>query len=201
MGLGLPGLLLRTGHGHHCFMIHLLASRPNKMCKFTVVVPTRDQWAPTVAQILVSEWFYKFGIPSCHLSDQGWSFESSLIHQLCLLYGVAKSHIILQVMVSANDLIGLSINFIHSLFPRNRIGPPVCHRCCSITTPSLTGAQMSLPLSHVWKGTSASSRLSPLRLCLRGTTSSRSADVFERQRCEGEPEDPGSVELCGLSGC
>lgn len=70
-------------------MGHLLASRPNKILaidftllepsrngyenvvvmtdvfsKITVAVPTRDQRASTVAQVLISEWFYKFGMPS-----------------------------------------------------------------------------------------------------------------------------------------
>lgn len=78
-----------SGHGSHSFMGHLLASRPNEILaidftllepsrngyenvmvmtdvfsKFTVAIPTRDQRAPTVAQVLVSEWFYKFGVPS-----------------------------------------------------------------------------------------------------------------------------------------
>lgn len=43
-----------------------------------------------MAQVLVSEWFYKFGVPSHLHSDQGRSFENSLIYQLCALYGFAK---------------------------------------------------------------------------------------------------------------
>ncbi|KAI3352779.1 hypothetical protein L3Q82_019358 [Scortum barcoo] len=105
-----------SGRVPHSFMGHLLASRPNEILaidftllepsrsgfenvlvmtdvfsKFTVAVPTRDQRASTVAQVLVSEWFYKFGVPSRLHSDQGRSFESSLIGQLCSLYGVVKS--------------------------------------------------------------------------------------------------------------
>ncbi|KAI3359981.1 hypothetical protein L3Q82_014313, partial [Scortum barcoo] len=105
-----------SGRVPHSFMGHLLASRPNEILaidftllepsrsgfenvlvmtdvfsKFTVAVPTRDQRASTVAQVLVSEWFYKFGVPSRLHSDQGRSFESSLIEQLCSLYGVVKS--------------------------------------------------------------------------------------------------------------
>ncbi|KAI3365436.1 hypothetical protein L3Q82_010520, partial [Scortum barcoo] len=97
-----------SGHVPHSFMGHLLASHPNEMLaidftllepsrsefenvlvmtdvfsKFTVAVPTRDQRASTVAQVLICEWFYKFGIPSRLHSDQGRSFESSLIEQLC----------------------------------------------------------------------------------------------------------------------
>uniref|UniRef100_A0A8C1XCE3 Gypsy retrotransposon integrase-like protein 1 n=1 Tax=Cyprinus carpio TaxID=7962 RepID=A0A8C1XCE3_CYPCA len=98
------------------FMGHLLASRPNEILaidftlleasrsglenvlvmtdvftKFTLAVPTRDQRAETVAQVLVCEWFYKFGVPVRIHSDQGRNFESLLIQQLCKLYGVEKS--------------------------------------------------------------------------------------------------------------
>ena len=98
------------------FMGHLLASRPNEILaidyttlepaqngvenvlvltdvfsKYTVAIPTRDQRADTVAKVLVSEWFYKFGVPARVHSDQGRNFESLLIQQLCSLYGVVKS--------------------------------------------------------------------------------------------------------------
>lgn len=59
--------------------------------KFTIAVPTRDQKAKTVAQILVKEWFHKFGIPKRLHSDQGRNFESSIIRQLCSMYGIKKS--------------------------------------------------------------------------------------------------------------
>ena len=100
----------------HSFMGHLLASRPNEILaidftllepasngvenvmvmtdvfsKYTLAIPTRDQRASTVAQVLVTEWFYKFGVPSRIHSDQGRNFESILIQQLCSIYGVTKS--------------------------------------------------------------------------------------------------------------
>lgn len=59
--------------------------------KYTLAVPTRDQRAETVAQALVTEWFYRFGVPGRLHSDQGRNFESSLIRQLCEFYGVEKS--------------------------------------------------------------------------------------------------------------
>uniref|UniRef100_A0A8C1Y575 Gypsy retrotransposon integrase-like protein 1 n=2 Tax=Cyprinus carpio TaxID=7962 RepID=A0A8C1Y575_CYPCA len=59
--------------------------------KYTVAVPTRDQRAETVARLLVTEWFCKFGVPARLHSDQGRNFESRLIHQLCALYGIVKS--------------------------------------------------------------------------------------------------------------
>ena len=100
----------------HAFMGHLLASRPNEIVaidftllepsrngvenvlvmtdvfsKYTLAVPTRDQRAATVAQVLVAEWFFKFGVPARIHSDQGRNFESALIRQLCALYGIEKS--------------------------------------------------------------------------------------------------------------
>ena len=89
--------------------LHLLASRPNEILaidftvlepshgiedvlvmtdffsKYTWAVPTRDQRATTVARVLVTEWFSKFGVPARIHSDQGRSFEGSLIRQLCVL--------------------------------------------------------------------------------------------------------------------
>ncbi|KAL0186021.1 hypothetical protein M9458_017691, partial [Cirrhinus mrigala] len=98
------------------FMGHLLASRPNEILavdftvlepsssglenvlvmtdvftKYTLAVPTQDQRAETVAQVLVVEWFCKFGVPGRIHSDQGRNFESSLIQQLCSLYKMEKS--------------------------------------------------------------------------------------------------------------
>lgn len=97
-------------------MGHLLASRPNEILamdftllepthsgienvlvmtdvfsKYTLAVATRDQRASTVAQVLVTEWFSKFGVPARIHSDQGRNFESLLIQQLCALYGIEKS--------------------------------------------------------------------------------------------------------------
>ncbi|KAL7825810.1 hypothetical protein SRHO_G00335480 [Serrasalmus rhombeus] len=105
-----------SGSGPHGFMGHLLASKPNEIVaidftilepaanglenvlvltdvfsKYTVAVPTRDQRATTVGQVLLAEWFYKFGIPSRIHSDQGKSFENSVIQQVCSLYGAEKS--------------------------------------------------------------------------------------------------------------
>ena len=60
--------------------------------KYTQAVPTHDQRATTVAQVLVNEWFYKFGVPGRIHSDQGRNFESQLIQQLCGMYGIDTSH-------------------------------------------------------------------------------------------------------------
>lgn len=97
------------------FMDHLLAGRPNEILaidcttlepatsgqenvlvmtdifsKYTLAFPTSDQRAPTMARVLVGEWFSKFGVPGRIHSDQGRSFENGLIQQLCGLYGIQK---------------------------------------------------------------------------------------------------------------
>ena len=60
--------------------------------KFAKAVPTRNQTAHTTAEALFNEFFIHFGIPTRIHSDQGANFESSLIHELCTLMGIKKSH-------------------------------------------------------------------------------------------------------------
>lgn len=97
-------------------MGHLLASRQNKILamdytlldparngvenvlvmtdvfsKDTLAILKRDQHAATVAQVLVGEWFSKFGALARIHSGQGRNFESALIQQLCIVYGIQKS--------------------------------------------------------------------------------------------------------------
>ena len=59
--------------------------------KFSQAIPTPDQKAPTVARILIREWFVRFGVPQRIHSDQGRNFESALISELCNIYGISKS--------------------------------------------------------------------------------------------------------------
>ena len=59
--------------------------------KWTIAVATRDQKAKTVAQVLVTDWFSKFGAPQRLNSDRGRDFKSKIIAQLCTLYGIKKS--------------------------------------------------------------------------------------------------------------
>ena len=51
----------------------------------------KDQKASTVADILVSKVFSRFGLPAVLHSDQGANFESNLMHDICNLTGSAKS--------------------------------------------------------------------------------------------------------------
>ena len=59
--------------------------------KYTMAFPCRDQTAPTVAKILVKEWFQKLGVPERIHSDQGRSFENKLMFELCNIYGIKKT--------------------------------------------------------------------------------------------------------------
>lgn len=55
------------------------------------VFPTQDQKAHTVAHILVSRIFSRFGPPHVIHSDQGRNFESDLMQKVCQLMGIHKS--------------------------------------------------------------------------------------------------------------
>lgn len=102
---------------HSSFMGHLLASSPNEIVaidftmlepshnglenvlvmtdvfsKYTVAILTPDQRASTVANVLMKEWFFRFGVPKRIHSDHGKNVESALISQLCQLSEVTKSH-------------------------------------------------------------------------------------------------------------
>ncbi len=59
--------------------------------KYTLAIPTKDQTAKTVCKTFVKEWIQKLGIPERIHSDQGRSFENSIISDLCRIYKITKS--------------------------------------------------------------------------------------------------------------
>lgn len=59
--------------------------------RFAWVIPTKDQTAHTVAQALWHGVIQPFSCPQRFLSDQGASFESRLIKELCQYYSCVKS--------------------------------------------------------------------------------------------------------------
>ena len=50
------------------------------------------KWAVTVVQVLVRDWFSRYGVPERIHSDQGRDFESVLVKELCQVYGIKKTH-------------------------------------------------------------------------------------------------------------
>jgi transposase InsO family protein len=59
--------------------------------RFTRAVPIKDQKAETVANALLNEWFYVYGVPERLHSDQDRNCESDVIRQLCKLFQIAIS--------------------------------------------------------------------------------------------------------------
>ena len=59
--------------------------------RFAVAVPTRNQTAKTTADVLYNEFIAKYEIPARLHSDQGATFESEIIKQLCDMMGIKKS--------------------------------------------------------------------------------------------------------------
>lgn len=58
--------------------------------KYGWAVPTKDQTAATTARALWRHLIQPWGCPERILSDQGAAFESTMVAQLCSLYGCAK---------------------------------------------------------------------------------------------------------------
>lgn len=106
--------------------------------KYTLAVPTRDQRASTVAQVLVTEWFSKLGVPERIHSDPGQNFESALIQQLCGLYGIEKSQTTPYHParnVSESDLIAyLTTCCTPCQHSKSMTGTLAYHRYCMLTT-------------------------------------------------------------------
>ena len=59
--------------------------------KWCEAFPSKDQKASTVARILVSSVFSRFGPPTVLHSDQGRNFDSTLMHEIYQLMGIKKT--------------------------------------------------------------------------------------------------------------
>lgn len=60
--------------------------------KFARAIPCKNQTAAVVARALIDGWIVHYGAPLRIHSDQGRNFESSLVRELCKLYGIEKTH-------------------------------------------------------------------------------------------------------------
>ena len=69
---------------------HLLVA-VDHFTKWCEVFPTKDQKASTVAPLLISKIFSRFGPPVVLHSDQGRNFESVLMHEICDAMGITKT--------------------------------------------------------------------------------------------------------------
>ena len=59
--------------------------------RYAQAIPTKNQTAKTTAEALFNNYIVHYGIPNRIHSDQGPSFESKLIQELCKLTGTMKS--------------------------------------------------------------------------------------------------------------
>ena len=80
------GPLPETAQGNRHILV--LIDHFTKWCE---VFPTKDQRASSVASVLVSRVFSRFGPPAVIHSDQGRNFQSNLMHKIYEMMGVKKS--------------------------------------------------------------------------------------------------------------
>ena len=59
--------------------------------KYSRAFVTNNQKSLTMAKVLIEKWFSVFGIPSRIHSDQGKSFDTEIILNLCKMYGIRQS--------------------------------------------------------------------------------------------------------------
>ena len=59
--------------------------------KWCEAFPTKDQKASTVAKVLISRVFSRFGPPTIIHSDQGRNFDSTIMHEVYSLMGIKKT--------------------------------------------------------------------------------------------------------------
>ena len=79
------GLERSTGGYEHILVV------TDHFTRHAKTYPTRDEKASTVARVLWEKYISTYGIPERLHSDQGKSFESAAIYQLCTLMGITKS--------------------------------------------------------------------------------------------------------------
>jgi len=75
----------RSAKGH-IFMVTVM----DHFSKWAEAIPLRNHTAPTVARVLMTHVFLRFGMPLQLLTDRGPEFESELFTQLCKWMGIDK---------------------------------------------------------------------------------------------------------------
>lgn len=56
--------------------------------KFTQAIVTKNQTAAVVVKALIENWFFRFGIPERIRSDQGKSFDNTIMQALCKIFNI-----------------------------------------------------------------------------------------------------------------
>ena len=80
------GPLPEIGRGNKHILV--VVAHFTKWCE---AFATPDQKASTVAPLLVSRIFSRFGPPAVLHSDQGRNFESTLLNEICNFMGITKT--------------------------------------------------------------------------------------------------------------
>ena len=85
-GMDLQGPFPRSNGG----MVYILVIQ-DYFSKWVELFPLPDKTAQTVAEILVKEFFTRYGVCNRLHSDQGMEFDAALTHELCEMWGVTKT--------------------------------------------------------------------------------------------------------------
>ena len=105
VAMDILGLLPRTNAGDRYILII-----GDYFTKWTEAFPMANMEAQTIARIFVDEFVCCFGAPQYLHADQGQTFESYLLKEICKLLGIKKmrtTRTTLSRMAWSRDLTGL----------------------------------------------------------------------------------------------
>ena len=80
------GPITTSNRGHTCILVSVCA-----FTRWVEIFALKDSTAETVAEVLVTEVFSRFGCPSVIHSDMGRNFTSNLFRSLCILLEINKT--------------------------------------------------------------------------------------------------------------
>ncbi|KRX42021.1 Gypsy retrotransposon integrase-like protein 1, partial [Trichinella sp. T6] len=86
VGMDILGPLEKTPSGNRYVLV-----LTDYFTKWTAAFPLANMEASTVAKVLVEKYVAYFGAPDCLHSDQGRSFEASVVLEMCRLFGIKKT--------------------------------------------------------------------------------------------------------------
>ncbi|KRY55012.1 Retrovirus-related Pol polyprotein from transposon [Trichinella britovi] len=86
VGMDILGPLEKTPSGNRYVLV-----LTDYFTKWTAAFPLANMEASTVAKVLVEKYIAYFGAPDYLPSDQGRSFEASLVLEMCQLFGIKKT--------------------------------------------------------------------------------------------------------------